>query len=258
METITREFREMKTDAQSTNPCSPCHMDILTVDNLISIMQFLPGHAVANLLRVCKTWLTALSDPLMWKFICISHFGDTRYINKQMISLGGWKEVFIRTPLVRFDGGYILKHTTYRKGGMSIRMEAEELSRVIEMSYYRYVRFYPNNLVEYAVVNTNPAEKPIPKNKLTRGNYRWMKDGRVQFKAAMSHLTVYIQCDLTETWDGAHNRLYFSQFKGECVSCDGVEYMQHFAMDDCPWRFWPDFDDYYKDWIVKKPKTFEA
>jgi len=60
-----------------------------------------------------------------------------------------WKRLFVELPHVRYDGLYILETIYWRPGGYGL----EQHQKILKITYYRVLRFFPGNKVLYALIN---------------------------------------------------------------------------------------------------------
>ncbi|KAF8246377.1 hypothetical protein K440DRAFT_651083 [Wilcoxina mikolae CBS 423.85] len=117
---------------------------------------------------------------------------------------GSWREMFHLRPRLRYNGIYISTCNYHRPGGHS----GTSLSwgtPVHIVTYYRYLRFYPDGTLLSLLTTHGPSEvvyafsKSLPSATLSpwaqhvsRGRWRIDKDGRVDVETEASNLPRYL------------------------------------------------------------------
>eukprot|EP00474_Spongospora_subterranea_P004205 CRZ04663.1 hypothetical protein [Spongospora subterranea] len=141
-------------------------------------------------------------------------FGRDIQLGRQL----SWRELFMSVPHVRFDGVYCLQVSYWRKGS-SLSNYA-----LFRLSYYRYLRFMPDQTVLYALVN-DPPQTLIPRlfnvqssssdsqgevsdPGIYRGRYKVNKK-KVSIIVEMRHMVAGIRVRIDSTSHGKFNRLEF-------------------------------------------------
>ncbi|KAF7722559.1 hypothetical protein EC973_002949 [Apophysomyces ossiformis] len=117
--------------------------------------------SVANFALVCKNFFLLTRSPSLWRFICEHAFktpGMTleqskRYQMEAVKMFGGhWMRMFIERPRIRYDGVYISTCHYIRMGSSDTWNQPLYL-----ITYYRYLRFFPNGRVVKHVTTEEPA-----------------------------------------------------------------------------------------------------
>ncbi|KAJ3262218.1 hypothetical protein HK103_002631 [Boothiomyces macroporosus] len=93
----------------------------------------------------CSWMRETLKDQSIWRHLCISHHFDhspSTLTGQLSLYRDSWYNMWIKKPRVRYDGCYISR-VSYVRRGMS---ETLSLTHVVHLvTYFRYLRFYPNN-----------------------------------------------------------------------------------------------------------------
>lgn len=127
----------------------------LSKDLTLEIWSFLDGYSLVVQAIVCKEWsnlANSHSCSKLWRSLCAHIWWSasmealTKRVSRKF--LNDWKLMYFKQPHCRFDGIYILK-ATYMTAP-----SAEKRDRMPnEISYYRYLRFYPRGKCVYALLN---------------------------------------------------------------------------------------------------------
>uniref|UniRef100_A0A7S4DZT9 F-box protein Hrt3/FBXO9 C-terminal domain-containing protein n=1 Tax=Lotharella globosa TaxID=91324 RepID=A0A7S4DZT9_9EUKA len=176
----------------------PCIEDYLLDPELyVEIFKFLPGVEVAGNLRLVSTmWKERAADEILWRLVCspkwprLSRKGTLRRFKS-------WKEMFFRRPHVRFDGVYVLEKTYWKTCTVGDHMSLER--ETVKCSYYRYLRFFPNGEVAYALLNQEPKRALDWIHKGHRsmcvGRYK-VKKKEVEVQVDVGYMMLYMKLKL--------------------------------------------------------------
>lgn len=140
--------------------------DCLSDDIIFQIFSHLSPSDLAACSRVCRRWNSLSFDPAHWKRICLETWPseNKEEVMKMVLSYGGsWRRMFLERPHLRFDGVYISRHQYIRMG----ITEGKYKQPVFLVTYFRFLRFYPNGL---CIVLTS-ADKPTSAVKRLRRNW---------------------------------------------------------------------------------------
>jgi len=151
--------------------------------------------------------------------------------------------MFCERGHLRFDGLYLLENEYFRTIERDLR---SPYAKTIRTTYYRYFHFRPKGVVYYALINGDPpnVRKPLPLDdkRLRVGSYR-ANSSQAVLRVDIGHLVLYIRVELSQTRNGAHNRLYMIDFKGKANEDDEAI---SFPLPDADFQFFrerPDRED---------------
>lgn len=172
---------------------------------------------MARVSLVCREWNKISVEDSVWKNCCFHHFASnarkiSRRVRKQYD--GSWKRAFLEEPRVRFDGVYVFTKRYFKVGGLGLVYAPN----VLEISYHRVIRFFPNGHTLYALVNQfTPTimthfKREDPKHTFT-GKYQ-LKDGTVKYEVQMDHLLQRFVLICDNSYYGGHNLLNIAKHTG--------------------------------------------
>jgi len=184
---------------------------MLTADHFASLFANFDGHTVGNFSIVCKRWNDFVKDPMVWRFICLNIWKDERL----QYFTGDWKMLYMSNPHIRYDGCYVLETTSTRPGGYTDL--GSRPTRMVNVSYYRYLHFLPGRKVVYGLLNALPEfplRRPLPLTYkgLTVGDFSLAEPGiTIRFR---THQTQTMSLSFWQTKAYLHDRLIVEEFHG--------------------------------------------
>ncbi|KAI8379390.1 uncharacterized protein BYT42DRAFT_495985 [Radiomyces spectabilis] len=181
--------------------------------------------SIAKFAVVCKKFFLLTRSPSLWRFLCEHAFripGIAIEVSKQqqlehVQKYGGhWMRMFIERPRIRFDGIYI-STCHYIRPGTS---DSSWNQPVHLVTYYRYLRFFPDGTLVKHVSTDEPAQVV----KLINGNFgrkqvfngRWQIDGdEIDIRMRdpdlpFEHFEMYLK--IKSTHRGRHNKLTWIEY----------------------------------------------
>ncbi|SCZ93763.1 BZ3500_MvSof-1268-A1-R1_Chr6-3g08869 [Microbotryum saponariae] len=113
--------------------------------------------ALERFARTCRLARILTLDAGLWRDLCRRVYVapyQTREEANQIVAQHGtdWRRCFIEHPCIRFDGAFISVVTYLRRGENSSWYSPTHL-----ITFYRYLRFYPNGLVVSLLTVDPPA-----------------------------------------------------------------------------------------------------
>ncbi|KAG0168513.1 hypothetical protein DFQ30_004647 [Apophysomyces sp. BC1015] len=180
--------------------------------------------SVANFALVCKNFFLLTRSPSLWRFVCEHAFqtpGMTleesrRHQSESVLVYGGhWMRMFIERPRLRYDGVYISTCNYIRMGTSDTWNQPVHL-----VTYYRYLRFFPNGRILKHVTTDEPADVV----KLLRPNYKKRQIFLGQFDIEGDQIVVEMQdrvlprehfrmsLAIKSTHRGRHNKLAWQEY----------------------------------------------
>lgn len=169
----------------------------LVEDCLLHCFSFLDGYHLVQILLVCKRWRDLVdTQSNLWENVCSFMYwtASSSRLSKlvQRAYKGSWKSLFRCQPHLRYDGFYFLKVSYFTPGSF----EKKEPNKI---SYFRYLRFFPNGEVWYALLNYDigdavelfrSPDPPLYRKKLVyKGSYRF-NDKTVKVAVNVGYLVV--------------------------------------------------------------------
>jgi F-box protein 9 len=205
-------------EAASTAPPAPQEVvalvnAVLKPDHLMHVASFLDGFTLGRVLCVCKAWRELFSDDAVWREACAQLWDDVwgeRLQNRVARYGGSWKRTFVEYPHVRFDGLYCLEHSYFRS--------SDDRRTMIKVSYFRFLRFFPNGKVLYALLPTEDRveEHFGPRSRcadVRKGMYK-LYSGGMHFLVDMGYVSLYMKLAFANSIRGPHYRLDVEEFTG--------------------------------------------
>ncbi|XP_064597045.1 F-box only protein 9-like [Liolophura sinensis] len=180
----------MKLQVESKTICQPdweqrsVHISVLPVEVLVYIFKWVITNdldmiALENVAMVCRGFYLCARDDEIWRRACLKIWGVNTGKSKKY---GGWRNMYIERPHLRYNGCYISKASYVRPGERNV----DNLYRAWHtVEYYRYLRFFPEGTILMITSPEDPV-KILHKLKhrggkpqgLLRGVYR-MTDNKV-------------------------------------------------------------------------------
>ncbi|KAJ3271512.1 hypothetical protein HDV01_006563 [Terramyces sp. JEL0728] len=170
-------------------------------------------------LSLTSSWMReALKDESIWRYLCIAHHFDhppLALAGQLPLYRDSWFAMWMKKPRVRYDGCYISR-VSYVRRGMS---ETLSLSQVVHLvTYFRYLRFYPNNQFYLLTSFTEPIEMVQGVNKnskikdLCSGTWHWQEHGVLTLKWNDLHkpeLVLRAKLKISSSKEGKQDKLHW-------------------------------------------------
>jgi F-box protein 9 len=139
---------------------------------------------------------------------------------------GGWYNMYIQRPRIRYDGVYI-STCHYIRSGTSKTTWNQPVHLV---TYYRYLRFFTDGTLIKHVTTDEPAQvvkqldQDYSKQQTFRGHFAWKQDDNGDGKQPMTVLKIdtrddnlpherfFLQLDVKGTHRGRHNKLGWRKY----------------------------------------------
>lgn len=188
--------------------------------------------AFINFTFTCKKlYVLGHSSRLIWRSVCIPAYREMAYSQPPEESdvvqewHGKWRTMYIERPRIRFHGVYISSCWYCRPGA------ADSWNTPIHMvTYYRYIRFYPDGTCLTLLSNTAPAEiVPVffpwsSKPRLSRGTWKMTLDGHlsIESEAPVAKYKFKLELQIKSTSRGRHNKFVWENFASVNIYTDDV------------------------------------
>ncbi|KAL0138459.1 hypothetical protein V8B55DRAFT_1515081 [Mucor lusitanicus] len=201
---------------------------------MLHILRILVLHSVSTIpyfALVCKKFFLLSRDPSIWQYACIRVFREpgmtleqskrfqTNYVQKFD---GHWMRMFIDRPRIRYDGVYISTCNYVRPGASDTGWDKP----IHFVTYYRYLRFFPNGKV-LKHVTTNEPQQVV---KLLQSGYnkkqcfhgRFLLDDENHINVVMKDKNLpreifNMRLKIKTTHRGRHNKLIWDDYTSKSI-----------------------------------------
>ncbi|ORX61315.1 hypothetical protein DM01DRAFT_1316000 [Hesseltinella vesiculosa] len=212
----------------------PVFLAKLPNEILVTVMKYATLLSLATFFElavVCKKFCLLTRSPTIWRCLCeqayrppgISHSASQRlqesYVKENY--RGHWMKMFIERPRLRFDGVYISTCHYIRPGSS----ENSWNQPVHLVTYYRYLRFFPDGTVVKHVTTAEPIvvvrrlSKYLRKRQTFVGTFRWRRndDGDLFLQINSQDLALpnerfFMTLVVKGTQRGRHNKLVWKKY----------------------------------------------
>lgn len=166
-------------------PQNETHISSLPIEIIINILKWVISSdmdltSLERFSEVCRGFYLASRSKDIWRLVCLNTWGASSIVSEPKC----WRKYFIETPRINLNGCYIAKVTYLREGERGFQDEFYRPWHVVQ--YYRFLRFFPNNLILMNISADHPStivkhlnrklfNNPIA-NTLLFGDYRIVKD----------------------------------------------------------------------------------
>lgn len=113
---------------------------------------------------VCRGFYLCCRDSEIWRLACARIWGINVSLPKHCVS---WRQMFIESARLSFNGCYIGKTTYIRSGENSFQDQFYRPWHIV--AYYRYLRFFPDGMV---LMLTSPDAPPVCVGQLKHRTYK--------------------------------------------------------------------------------------
>ena len=166
--------------------------------------------------RVCREWYLASHDSLLWQHVC-ERTWSREDLDKQLARYGyNYRRMYLEKGRPRFDGIYIAR-VNYFKSGYN---EMTWSQPVILVTYYRYLRFYPDGNLISLLTSDEPTKvlKQLKEgSRLTgilEGTYR-LKENMIDIVLIddlRTKETFHMRLELRSTYRSGNNQLKWRKY----------------------------------------------
>ncbi|CAO3598737.1 unnamed protein product [Absidia cylindrospora] len=245
------EFLQQNTDFVPALDYKPVLISKLPNEILLTILKHLFLRSLsssAKVALVCKRLFLLTRTPSLWRYLCEHAYRlpnmtleESRRVQSDQVQRyygGGWYNMFVERPRIRYDGVYI-STCHYIRPGTS---ETSWNQPVHLVTYYRYLRFFPDGRVVKHVTTDEPAQvvklldRSFSKRQTFQGRFQWKREvgeggnnddgggGRQKQQQPMTTLRIeaqdytlpfeyfFFQLSVKGTHRGRHNKLGWKKY----------------------------------------------
>ncbi|KAI8070056.1 hypothetical protein BC940DRAFT_332050 [Gongronella butleri] len=234
LESLVDAFSSEDTTMQPRVDYKPVHLNKLPNEMIATVMKHSMLMSLASfpqLAVVCKRMFLLTRSASIWRYLCEQTYrppsltlGASRRLQEKYVEEhygGHWLRMFIERPRIRYDGVYI-STCHYVRPGTS---ESAWNQPVHLVTYYRYLRFFPDGLVIQHVHTAEPhtvvrqLSRHFNKRQTFHGRYRWCKndDGELFLQIesqdnTVAHERFFMTLMVKGTHRGRHNKLVWRRY----------------------------------------------
>ncbi|KAI9266019.1 hypothetical protein BY458DRAFT_512851 [Sporodiniella umbellata] len=198
----------------------------------------LPGEVMLHILRhlllhypssigpfalTCKRFFLYSQESSIWQHACVDVFrtpGTSRetsreHQSKRVLKYNSWRQMYIDRPRVRYDGIYISTCHYIRQG----ESESSWNKPIHLITYYRYLRFFPDGTLLKHVTTEEPAQvvRLLKPGFCTRqvffGRFSIEDNVAIEMKDPTLPTEIfYMTLGLKQTQRGKHNKLVWEEY----------------------------------------------
>ncbi|KAI8636253.1 hypothetical protein BD408DRAFT_426433 [Parasitella parasitica] len=196
---------------------------------MVDILRFLVLDSVSTMPSValtCKRFFLLSRDPSIWQYACIRVFREPSMTLEQSRRFqldhvqkynGHWLQMFIDRPRIRYDGIYISTCNYMRSGTLEIGSNQP----FHFVTYYRYIRFFPNGTILKHVSTNEPQhvvklmQPGFGKKQCFHGRFTLDGEDRINIvmkDKTMPNLIFDLKLNIKTTNRGRHNKLNWDEY----------------------------------------------
>lgn len=175
------------------------HISVLPLELVLYILRWLVStdldlRSLEMFGSVCRGFYLCSRDSELWRLTCLRIWGLNCGPDPGVY--GSWRNMFVERPRLNFNGCYISKTTYIRHGENSFQDQFYRPWHLV--TYYRYLRFFPEGLVLMLTSPDDPAQcvaqmkSRTPRQPVMIGYYR-LKDDKVTLVVQKQELTKSLQ-----------------------------------------------------------------
>ncbi|KAI8144020.1 hypothetical protein BJV82DRAFT_667861 [Fennellomyces sp. T-0311] len=207
----------------------PVHVARIPSEILLHVLRHLilrSVSSVANFALVCKNFFLLTRAPSLWRFASehafkspymnmeVSRQFQAEYVNR--VYDGHWMRMFIERPRIRYDGVYISTCHYIRPGSNENTFNQP----VHLVTYYRYLRFFPDGTILKYLSTDEPAHivklltPELNRRQVFRGQFE-QNEGRiyVEMKDRLRPREDFrMVLNIKSTHRGRHNKLAWVEY----------------------------------------------
>lgn len=209
-ETLKEKESDIEQTHEADGDVKECLFLRLPPEVIAAILVQVALYSPRDLIRIALAgrifWLPH-DSPLFWEPMCVQAYGENA--GDSVGTYGGWFQMFRERPAIRFDGVYASRSMYLRTG------EHEGISwypPLIEVSYYRYIRFYPDGIVRVLLCNDPPSHiLPFHDHRRTLWG-QWDLDTKKKevylvTQGSVPEYEFYLQLKVSSSGGKVHNKL---------------------------------------------------
>ncbi|XP_044262113.1 F-box only protein 9 [Tribolium madens] len=135
------------------------HISVLPMEMLLNILRWVVSsdldlRSLEMFSLVCRGFYLCARDPELWRLACLRVWGLN--CGNSPYNYLSWRHMFIERTRLHFNGCYIGKTTYIRHGENSFQDQFYRPWHLV--SYYRYLRFFPEGVVLVLTSSEEPAQ----------------------------------------------------------------------------------------------------
>lgn len=266
-EGLADNVSEVSSDTHSEEPEGPPLVLTLPTEVYTNVFSRLDAESLSAAAQTCIAWRAVAYDPQFWRRLACRTWPAEPLASLErrlwtpippQPAYQTWRKLMIYRPRMRANGIYVQRHQYAKSRGRVVGDGT--VAPVFLVTYYRFLRFFPDGTVlslispelpERAYRRLRPGWQPTHLNAKkahpTSGTYALDESTRTvsitlptaqeklypDMMKGVQHLTM----SLTETHDGAFNRLYLRDHFAVMDNGDLVTYQSEFSMKS--WHFIP-------------------
>ena len=179
MQQMLTEFQHSPIHFEPKDSSKPVILDRLPNEILLQCLRWLcllDVSYVHTLSLTCKKFFLLLRDPSLWAFLSdrvhIPH--GRRLADELPLYSNDWLRLYLEKPRLKYHGVYISRVNYVRQG------YTETYNQPIHLvTYYRYIRFFPDGRVISITSTTEPA---VMVKALNGSNVKGLMQGEYQYE----------------------------------------------------------------------------
>ncbi|KAI8983529.1 hypothetical protein BDB01DRAFT_897115 [Pilobolus umbonatus] len=201
----------------------------LPCEIMLHILKLLTLYSVSTLpyfALVCKRFFLLSRDPSIWQYACIHVFKEPLMtleeskkvqMNHVLKYNGHWMRMFIDRPRIRYDGVYISTCHYIRSG----RSDTDWNQPIHLVTYYRYIRFFPDGTLLKHLTTNEPAQvvrllQPgFDKQQCFHGRFLIENDDTILIEMKdrlLPRESFHLSLRIKSTHRGRHNKLIWNTY----------------------------------------------
>lgn len=183
---IQRKFNKDQCICMPGNEQKSTHISALPMEIILYILRWvvssdLDMRSLEMCSVACRGFYLCCRDSEIWRLACIKTWG----LNYTSLpnEFSSWRQMFVDRARLHFNGCYISKTTYIRHGENSFQDQFYRPWHIV--TYYRYLRFFPDGLVLMLTTSDEPAQcvgqlkyRTAKSPAVLSGHYR-LKDDKV-------------------------------------------------------------------------------
>lgn len=198
---------------------------------MLYLLRYLALHSLSTIPQfalTCKRFFLYTREPSIWQYASVHIFrlpsmtleeSKDYQVSKVMQQYNGqWLRMYIDRPRIRYDGVYISTCHYIRQG----TSETAWNQPIHFVTYYRYLRFFPNGTVLKHVTTDEPAhvvkalQPGFHRQQVFLGQFLFEEDDEsviIEMKDPMlPKETFHMSLKLKTTHRGKHNKLVWEEY----------------------------------------------
>ncbi len=159
LELGTKNDIKLEDDVISSEQIQKTLAPILHLPNdcILRIVTFLSCETAMACSCVATEWRSLGKDETIFETFCRAVYPkQTKLYGLRPERWQGWRRMWITRPRVRTAGYYVLKTSEWKKMEKDLWTPKEDKRTHVEISWYRYFRFFDNGISLYQLSEDNP------------------------------------------------------------------------------------------------------